>query len=54
MTISKFLCKFGLHVYEHFQDIFVTHTKFEDEYRVIIAYKICIHCAKSKLIHILR
>jgi len=54
MTLNRFLCKFGHHIWDHYQEIFVTHTHFEDEHRVVIAFKICHYCAKSKLIHILK
>lgn len=54
MTLNRFFCKIGLHVWNTYQEIFVTHTNFEDEYKVVIAWGICIHCAKSKLIHILK
>jgi hypothetical protein len=51
---QKLKCKLGLHTWNNFQEIFVTHTNYEDEYRVVIAFKICVYCAKSKLIHILK
>ena len=52
--MRKFFCKIGLHDWVTYQEIFVTHTKHEDKYDVVIAWGICIHCAKSKLIHILK
>lgn len=55
MTFKRrLLCLLGFHRWKPFQEVFVTHTNFEDEYRVVIAFKICNYCAKSKLIHILK
>lgn len=42
------------HDWDHFQEIFVTHTGFEDQYNVVIAFNICRRCAKSQLVHILK
>ena len=48
------ICKLGFHKYVTHQEIFVTHTGYEDKHDVVIAFKVCAKCAKSKLIHILK
>lgn len=51
--IRKILCKIGRHNWNHYQHCLVTHDSFEDEHKVVLAFKVCVYCAHSKLIHIL-
>lgn len=54
MSLDLIKCKLGYHrKWNHYQEIFVTHTYHKDEHKVVIAFKVCALCAKSKLIHIL-
>lgn len=52
--LKRLLRCFPFHEWLTYQEIFVTHTGASFKYDVIIAWKICKKCAKSKLIHILK